>query len=498
MLKRGLNILIHPLTLSLLIGCIIIFLLPPVFDRYKVKRVKHITDYSKRVTAFYDFDNDSLSEEIWLFEFTKNTPAVIIKTKGKYIDQWNFDGDFLNGQFFMYGDYNNDSLDEIYLFTFFNDSIHINGIDPFASELTYFTKKFVDIGRLYNNILECEVFECNICDINDDGYKEIIFLISAGLSRQPRSMYAFDIINDTIIKSPESGTNLVFPIAFDINGDDYDEYTFESSAFGNYKTPVPYTDHHAWLMVLDRNMQFLFEPVKFGQFKTVIQVNPFRTNKTTYLAVLQKHQGHEDIENALYLYDINGKRIKERILGDFVEIENSWLISRDNMKRNDLFLIHNNGEVEQLDTNLQTINVLQIDGIYGTRPSSLDIDMDGVDEFLFGGENMQELILTRNDFSHPVILKIPNDFSGGLYCSLSVIQRGDKSPQLFIQFGANSFIFEYFKNPLYYFKYAIYAGIFAGVYLLVFLIFKLQQIRAKHKYETEKKIAELQLKYVKT
>jgi two-component sensor histidine kinase len=306
-----------------------------------------------------------------------------------------------------------------------------------------------------------------------------------------------DIFNDTVVKSPENGSIINFPVAFDINNDGYNEYMGKSCAFGNfYRDSIDYPDTHAWLMVLDRKMNFLFEPQKFGQYKTTIDVKPFRPFKTNYLVALQIHYGQENIDNKLILFDSDGNEIKERILEDFSGIENSFLMSRDNMKRNDLYLIHDNGEVEQLDTNLQTINVTQIDNITGGKPIRVDIDLDGVDEFLFGSENMQELILTRNDFSHPVILKTPNDFSSGLYCS--VIQRGDKRPQLFIQFGANSFIFEYFKNPLYYFKYAIYAVIFAGVYLLVFLIFKMQQIRAKHKYETEKKIAELQLKYIKT
>ena len=496
MIKRGLNILIHPLTLSLLIGCIIIYLLPPVFELYKVKLVKYIKDDPRKVTFYYDLDNDGYSEEIWFMEFSPNIPGVIIKTKDKIIKQWNFKGNFMISQPCITGNYNNDEFKEVYVFTYSDDSIYIHGIDPFVNTETPFIEKFIDTYKLRNGLFDGQVFSCDFNDLNSDGFKEIVFAINTGLARRPRKIYVFDIKNKTITTSPKSGTPILKPIAFDLNNNGYNEYTFENSAFENIEEDISFSDNHAWLMVLDRNMQFLFEPVKFGQFKTVIQVNPFRTSKTTYLAVLQKHQGHEDIPNSLFLYDINGKRIREKILGDFVEIEDSWLISRDDTKRNDLYLIHDNGEVEQLDTNLKTINVTKIDDITDGKTIRMDIDLDGVDEFLFGGENMQELILTRNDFSHPVILETPNDLIGGRY--YSVIKRRDKSPQLFIQFGANLFIFDYFKNPLYYFKYAVYAGIFAGVYLLMFLIYKVQQIRAQHKYETEKKIAELQLKYVKT
>jgi len=112
------------------------------------------------------------------------------------------------------------------------------------------------------------------------------------------------------------------------------------------------------------------------------------------------------------------------------------------------------------------------------------------------GEDEQKLFITRNDFSYPVTINLINDLKSGIYHS--VIRRGNEKPQLYIQCGSHSFIFEYFKNPLHPFKYFIWAGIYGGVFLFLFLLQKVQQVRARHKYETEKKIAELQLKSIKS
>jgi len=502
MIKQGLNILIHPATLSLLISCIIIYLLPPVFERYKAIRVKYTKENVKTIITYYDLDNDGYSEKILFMETNTNKPSILIKTGGKVIGkQLYFDGSFLKNQFYIFGNYNNDSLNEVYVFTYHNDSIFIHGIDPFNKEEEYFIKKFIDKNRLDIKLYKYDVLDCRNSDLDNDNYNEIVFAINAGLSVYPRNIYAYNIAKDTVYKSPESGSFILEPIAFDINGDSIDEFTFESFASGNWKGFYPneiisYSDQYAWLMVLDKNLNFLFDPKGFKGPKITLQVLPFRQDGKTYLVLFQKNFGIEDINNALYLYNNKGEELQKRILGDFSKLENASLVSRDITQRDDLFLIYGDGKTEQLNVNLQTVNILQIDKITDGKPIRIDIDLDGVDEFLFRGENMQELILTRNDFSHPVILETPNDLSGSRY--YSVIKRRDISPQLFIQFGSDSFIFDYFKNPLYYFKYAVYAGIFAGVYLLIFLIYKIQQIRAQHKYETEKKIAELQLKYVKT
>jgi hypothetical protein len=138
MIKRGLNILIHPLTLSLLISCIIISLLPPVFNKYKAKINETQKINESDIFSYYDLDSDGFDEEILYQQPQEGYPSFIVKNKGDIIDQWNFKGVFTPGDFFIYCDYNSDSITEIFVFNVNNDSIILTGINPYNTEELFF------------------------------------------------------------------------------------------------------------------------------------------------------------------------------------------------------------------------------------------------------------------------------------------------------------------------------------------------------------------------
>ena len=495
MIKRLIDIIFHPATLSLVFSAIIIILIPPVFNKYIAKTIKSKTITAHEVYSYHDLNKDGYSEEICYSDPANSNPTFIVKSKGDIVDQWHFDGVFERQMFFTYCDYNNDSVDEVFVFTRDNDSIFVYGINPFKIGFPHFCKKFIDKSRKAKEKYDITILVCDFPDIDKDGFKEIVFSINTGLSKQPRNLYILDIFNDSIIKSPESGTAIYDPMAFDLNGDGYNEYTGGTRAFGNFlsEAEIPYPDQHGWLMVLDKNMKFLFEPNKFGQYKTLLDINPYKPHDKTHLVVFQKHQGSEDIKNKLMLFNIDGKKIRERIVGEFEDVDKSFLISRNASIRDDIYLFYNNGQVELLDSNLQIIDSFKLNGIQNVKPDRIDIDLDGEEEFLFLGEDRQNLIITRNDFSNQITIDMVNDLKSGIYHS--VIKRGLEKPQLFIQYGTETKTIEYYKNPLYTFKYLIWAGIYGVVFLFLFLFYKVQQVRI---FKTERKIAELQLKSIKS
>ena len=494
--KRTVYILFHPATLALVITIIIILFLPPVFNKYQARIIESKKTIESEIYSYYDLNFDGYSEEILYQRSLNNYHSIIIRDKGKILNQWNFEGTIIN-QNQIYCDYNSDSVSEIFVFTVNNDSIFLTGISPYKTEESIFIKKFVDISKPFDGRYNCAAYFCDSPDDNDDGYKELVFSIITGISKQPRNLYLLDLFNDTIIKSPASGTAVNLPVAFDINNDENNEYFGESCAHGNYHKgdSMDYPDTCAWLMVFDRNMNFLFTPKKFGQYKTILDIKPFRPFKTNYIVVLQKHQGPENIDNKLILFTTIGNKKYERILEDFIGIESSFLISRDKIRYNDLYLFFSNGQIESIDSNLNIVSTVSLPDILHERPTPIDVDLDGTDEFVFMTKDMQGLIITRNDFTFPVKLEFTTDKKGG--ARFSINKQGYENPKLFIQFVGNGYFIEYSKNPLYHIKYLIWFGIYAIIFIILFLLQKVQNIRAQKKFETEQRLAKLQLKSIK-
>jgi hypothetical protein len=247
-------------------------------------------------------------------------------------------------------------------------------------------------------------------------------------------------------------------------------------------------------MVFNNELEFLFKPVKIGPYTSQIQIIPFRPTNLTYLAVLFIYPGTLDLTSALLLLDINGNIIIKREFPDLWEIDLSFLINRDSKKRNDLFLVHKNGIIEQLDSNLKTINIKRVEGINDVGICRIDLDNDKNEEFLFYSQNYNELIITRNDFSFPVLIEtLPN-----IPIYFSVNLKGNENSELIVQqFKGQKQVLSYFRNPLYTLKYPVYFIIYGGILMLIMGLMRIQKYRMKLRYETEKKIAELQLKSIK-
>lgn len=96
------------------------FLLPK-FQKYQANIVSTEIIPNERY-VFDDLDGDNLSEKIRYIPDFEGTSAIIVEKNDKMLYQHNFSGQFLNTNFPIIHDYNNDKLKEIYLFTLRNDS----------------------------------------------------------------------------------------------------------------------------------------------------------------------------------------------------------------------------------------------------------------------------------------------------------------------------------------------------------------------------------------
>ena len=80
-------------------------------------------------------------------------------------------------------------------------------------------------------------------------------------------------------------------------------------------------------------------------------------------------------------------------------------------------------------------------------------------------------------------------------CSLIFTEGGGRELAVFS--NSNELDFLYSKNYLFFLKYPFYAGIYVAIFLMIWFVEKIIKRRTELKFETEKRIAELQLKSIK-
>jgi len=487
--------LIHPITLSLFLGTIIIVSLPPVFQKYMIHQTNYQSINHTTTNFWFDFDGDRLSEEVNFYN-TPDQPNVIIRKDRKIIAQWDMQGEFPHSQFFFTADYDRNGKAELYVTAISRDSLFIYGIDPFKNPGSFFLKKTFDSYHISNIGLDCCIYFVKATDLNGDGFREVVFSVSTGYSAYPRKIYALDIRNQSIHSTPESCSTKMNPLAYDLNEDGVDEIIVGSSAFGNCDTVRPFNDHKAWLMVYDRNLQYLFPPVGFGKYMSTVNCRPVLYGGHTCLVVLQVHCGTEPVGNYLMLYDINGNLLKRKEMGDYPALESAYLTNTSATDRNHVYLIHKTGLIERIDTELNVLGEIKMEGDITPLHERLDIDRDRQDEFIFFSFDARRIIITRHDFQQPAGINISRTSRGADH-RFSVFESPDQPPHLYFQSGENCYLFKYSGNPLYILKYPLFACIYLVLGGLIYLIYHTQKIRAKRKYETEKRIAELQLRSIK-
>ncbi|MFC1734324.1 hypothetical protein ACFL6I_28810, partial [candidate division KSB1 bacterium] len=73
-------------------------------------------------------------------------------------------------------------------------------IDPLNSNSVVF-EKYISNVTFRKGYPDFSITNGGIVDLNKDGYKEIIFMISGGFSLKPRAIFAYDIKNDSLLES---------------------------------------------------------------------------------------------------------------------------------------------------------------------------------------------------------------------------------------------------------------------------------------------------------
>ncbi len=498
MKTKLLNIATHPVFLAIPLSLLVFILLPPIFKKYKgnIESVE-VSEQGKMSKTYYiDLDKDGFSEKIKICIWQNNSTSIeVYAHNGSIIDQFNIDG-FYHYQFdLLHGDYNNNGKEEIYFFTRTDDTlIYINQIEILSDTSFVESRKFVTTIKLHNKNLDSYIKKLGFADLNNNGFNEVLFVINSGYTLQPRNIYAWDIRNDSILKSPKSYANLRTTKIIDKNKDRKVGILCSSFACGNThgNLEVPYHDNSAWLMVLNSQLNFKYKPIEFKGYGTAIYAYIIKNNNKRYFLILQLNVLRGKEYAKLIILDDKFKQIKKRKLTK--EYAKYYQILKPKIKNSELIWLVNSksNKVEQLDFNLNTVKQLKSSAPF----TILDIDKDGNDEILYWNKSLKKIAIARSDFFHPVEYLIPENI-GYNYENRTIRLNGKNVPQLAYQRGNRAYLLNYTKNPWYLLKYPFFFVVYLVFVVFFYLVQKVQKNRIEQKYATERELTKLQIQTIK-
>jgi hypothetical protein len=331
MRKKLLNILSLPYVLGFFLS-LLVFALIPVNINKDILEIEDVITAGADRYYFSDLNNDGTSEKIEVASFRNSQAYILFRNLNNHAyDQWNASYDYVPGSPVHIGNFDDDNYEEVYIFTYKNDSLFLNMVEYFDKEGVDRENIFIDIAPLTNDTPGYLLEFVGMYDANNDDKKEMYFYVRNGYPLTPRKMYRYDIANDTLIRSENYGNMFagVSRIA-DVTGDGIPEIFGRVSAINNYpdSANVKYKDNSAWIFVFDKDLHLLFEPVEYEKPLSVVDLIPvYRTNDTVLVAFYQNFGVERSIASVIDVYDPCGNKLK-RIPLDGTQFFNVWPASK--------------------------------------------------------------------------------------------------------------------------------------------------------------------------
>ncbi len=491
-MKNLKNFYSSPYFLSLVPFIIIILLIQNGFKRYLLEIDSSILLPKNFSVWFDDLNNDGSSEKIMTFDQNTSTGITISNDSG-IIDQWNLTGNFnffLKECLFITGDKDNNGRKEVYAFTLSSDSIFMHCISDLKNPVPSIRNRLIAIAGPGLKTPDPFIIPAEMEDLDNDGIKELIFGISSGFSLYPRNVFAYFISKDSLVVSPESSYFIHVILQSDITGDGKREIIPYGYATSNVSPEeAKYHDCSSFLMILDQNLKFLFNPIEFiGKYSGLTPLIR-ETEHGNSLAMLYTPPAAQT-SSTIYYANPDG-HITDTIQLTFHATTCLNTTIRNN--KNMFLMVKHNYGIELFNDNFEVIKDLPNKNI--NTIIQKDYDMDGTNEILIVDNKKSSIIIYREGLTHPAATTITPDEN--MSCLISIKNNLNSDPIISVQSGQNLFMMRYKKNPGYPYYYLFYLGIYLGVLGFALTIRNIQKNQLRKKYDNEKKISQLQLALIR-
>ena len=448
-------------------------------------------------TYFYDLNGDGTSEVLIIYyNASKNLAVSIGSLKFTTINQFNLPGRLTgSGAILDLHDIDSNGVTDLFLCTEKNDSLFLTIIDDLYGHPTTTREFFLDPINQYNDNGDYLFIPGGISDLNGDGSPEYVMAINGGHSLQPRRVYAVDIKNDTVIKSPVSGAAVVSLDLFDLDQDGFDEIILNTVAPENFKSPIPFRDSISWLMVLDEELQFYTPPVPMNGPPSWVSAEPFIYEGNHYMMTYHRYRRDNEYEAVMAIYDESLSVVRSRILEGHQHSGHYMYKVPGGYDLSDIKFLNGTG-IETFDFDLQLTDSVINDNHFGYNAETLlDADGDGEKEFIFLGLN--KIHVFRSNFVESSSLEVfvrprnPRTL-------ISLIENKDDYPQIHVQLDGKRVVALYLKNNWFRYRALVYPAIFLLLFGFFYLWVMLQNRMVAKRFEKDRLISQLQLQSIKS
>jgi len=494
------SIFLHPAVLSLLATLLIILILPGKYPKFNIIETNKETHDKPKFNYWANLDDNKYSDFISSGENSiGNTGVTITLYPSQQRQQWNFRGKFgfIYDPPIIVGDFDNNNQSEVYVFTQAGDTILLHCVSNFMDRNPSLNGRFISRVRIEDGKSDPFIVPAQMDDLNEDGFKELMFGIGTGFSESPRRIYGYDIKNDTLYQSETDVYSLLSILQADFNDDGKNEYFPIGYATDNIgDSGIKYHDSSCWFMGLNRQLKFSFEPVEFpGKFGALGLHTIKDKNDKSYILGFYHYPAEKLKPPLLIRFDYNGQIADSISLPEVSQKGSGSIFVIPFEDRNAITFVKSSNCVLIFDETLQIKEILNPGFIPIEQAVYNDLDEDGEEEWIFLNRTSQELVVTKEKFRH--VARTPVFIENSKHTTISFKREPGKKPVLFINSGKYEYYFEYLPNPMYYARFGIYAGIYLGLFLFSLIIRKIQRSQLQRRYQAEKKITELQLKIVR-
>jgi hypothetical protein len=421
---------------------------------------------------YVDIDNDGFSEEFIYYHLSDNRQPVINQytNTGEFEKVWYLEGEVVENFDMITGDYNNDTLNEVFVFSKDKNYLYLYGLSN-------------QIGKPFicNKIPVCPIESSvenqhlvvhggGLADLNNDGYKEVIFSVNSRFSNSPRCVFAYDIHNNIINHSPELGMQVVgSPIIFDIDNDGISEIFLATLNSANQTGTIsPGQNMFSAAIILRANLSYFTVPILFENRISVTATFPVVSQNGNYIGVLSWPLRNDEMSR-LMLLSPNGEIINQKSIAS-----HNFVFDPARSKWNQILTFNRDGVIQTYNTQLEVSDERKANGIIN-QVAFVDIDEDDCDEIILVENN--QLVIYRQNFEFPVYIDIPGLSVQKTY--FSVKKQGGENYLFSVQNENHQYLVSYAYNNLYWLRFLIVFGCAFIAYFMLWLITRIQSLQVE-------------------